>query len=84
MLAEAADLDATATFMLDMPVALRDALTGVGVPASWMRDKEQVSSMAKKREAEDNKAADLARMQQGADVGKTVADTRQVMSETEA
>lgn len=35
---EAMAIDETASAVLDAPVALRDALDGIGVPAEWMRD----------------------------------------------
>lgn len=68
MLAQAAQIDTSAVFIVDVKKAFRDVLQGIGVPAAWTRSETEV----KKREDEQAQALQtqqlLANMQQGADV----------------
>ena len=80
LLAEAADLDQAALYMLDMRSALRDSLTGIGVPADWMNSKEDVDEMIQERNEQDAQADELARMQQSADVANTIGDASQKLA----
>jgi hypothetical protein len=45
LLADAAALDPTAAKMIDVKVALRDTLDGIGVPAKWVRSEEQMEEI---------------------------------------
>lgn len=45
MLAAAAELDPMAGSMLDARKALRDVLNGIGTPAKWMRDDQQMAAI---------------------------------------
>jgi len=80
LLAEAADLDQASLYMLDMRSALRDSLTGIGVPADWMNSKEDVDQMLAERNEQDAQTEELARMQQSADVANTIGDASQKLA----
>ncbi len=45
LIAEAVELDPGALAEIDVHTALRDALKGLGTPAKWMRDEEQVAEI---------------------------------------
>lgn len=45
MLAQAAELDPGAARMVDAQQALRDVLRGIGVPARWVRDEEEMEKI---------------------------------------
>lgn len=45
MLVQVADIDPSAAAMLNAQEALRDALRGVGVPATWIRSKDEMASI---------------------------------------
>ena len=79
ILADMTAVDPTAPGIMDFGTTLRDVLSGIGVPAKWMRSPEDVSAM-QRAEAEKVEATQLlAGMQQGADVAATLAQTAQVM-----
>lgn len=48
-LMEAAELDPDAQYLLNAKDALRDVLSGIGVPADWQRDEDEVDAMAEQR-----------------------------------
>jgi len=80
LLAEAADLDQSALYMMDMPEALRDALTSVGVPATWQRSREDVESMLQDANDQQAEEQELAKMQQSADVADTLGSASQKLA----
>ena len=45
LLAEAIDVDPGSAYVLDARTALREAMEGIGVPATWMRSKDDVEDM---------------------------------------
>jgi hypothetical protein len=54
LIGQAVQLDPNVAAELDVSSALRDALTGVGVPATWLRDPEQVAAIVQaKQQAQD-------------------------------
>ncbi len=53
MLTEAMQLDPTNAFQVDAVTALRDALEGIGVPATWMRDPKVAQQMADAKAKQD-------------------------------
>lgn len=79
LLAEAAALDPGSTAMVDARTALRDALTGIGVPAKWVRDEEQMKAIdlqqAQKRQAEEM----IAMMQQGGAAAEQIGKAGQAI-----
>jgi hypothetical protein len=71
LLREAAELDPSSLAIVDARVALRDALSGVGVDAKWMRSEEQVEAQAAKLAQQQEAQQTLAMAQQGAEVAAT-------------
>jgi hypothetical protein len=71
LLREAAELDPSSTAIVDARIALRDALSGVGVDAKWMRSEEAVEAQAQKMQQQQEAQEALAVAQQGADVAET-------------
>ena len=81
LLEAAAPLDPLAPKMIDVQVALRDALRGVGTPAKWMRDKDQMAAM--KAEADQAAAAQamMGQVAQGAAVAEQVGKAGQAVKD---
>ena len=75
--AEAMGLDPAAGELLKATDALRDALAGVGVPATWTRSEEEVKAAALEAGAAADAEHKLGLMQKGADVAKTMSEARQ-------
>jgi hypothetical protein len=48
LIAEAVALDPGAAYIMDVPVALREALRGNGAPSIWLRDEAEVAAEAEK------------------------------------
>lgn len=75
-IAAAMQLDAGAQYLPDAKETLRDVLTGIGIPAKWMRDEAQVDLMIEDGRKQAADQAKLAIMQQGADVVGTLAKAK--------
>jgi hypothetical protein len=73
LLAEAVALDKGAAAILDAKVALRDALSSIGVPAKWTRSEAAVTEMERSEQARQQTAELLANLEQGAGVAKDLA-----------
>lgn len=71
LLREAAEIDPASVATVDARVALRDALSGIGIDAKWMRSEEAVEAQAQKMAQQQEAQAALAVAQQGADVAET-------------
>lgn len=67
LIGQAAQLDPNCAQEVDAAGALRDALTGIGVPALWLRDPEQVAQIVAQRQAQQEQAL---RTQQIANAGQ--------------
>jgi hypothetical protein len=67
LMEQAVQLDPTCVADLDARFALRDALTGVGCPQTWLRDKAQADEIVKQKQ--DQQANDV-RTQQVANAGQ--------------
>lgn len=65
MLAEAMAVDTTAAAMIDVRTALRDVLDGIGVPAEWVRDEEQMKVIDLKQAQQQQAQQMLSMMEQG-------------------
>jgi hypothetical protein len=76
MLAEAMALDPSAAHMVDVKIALRDVLDGIGVPAKWTRTEASVQEMVDAQQQQQQTQQLLQSMQQGSDVAKTLAETQ--------
>lgn len=72
--AQTMQLDPNAGVILNAPVALRDALGGIGAEAEWMNDEEVVDQMLAQRQQEQAAAKALQMAQMGGqamqDIGK--------------
>ena len=79
LLAEAVALDQSATFTLDFGIALRDALSGIGVPEKWIRTEDEVKQAVNIRNQQLQTQQLLDNLQQGSEIAK---NTSEVISET--
>jgi hypothetical protein len=68
LIAEAVAMDPSTVATMDARKALRDALTGIGTPAAWLRDEEEVEAIADEQ----------AKAQQAAQVAQQVGGAAQV------
>ena len=80
LLAEAVDVDQAAIYVLETRVAMRDALTGIGVPAEWMNSKTVVDEMIVEAANEREAQATLDQMQQGAETAATIGQAKQALA----
>ncbi len=74
--AEAVALDASTVDIPDAVTALRDALTGIGVPAAWTRSESDVRARAAQRDEAAQTAQFLQAAQGGATVAKTISESQ--------
>jgi hypothetical protein len=80
MLAEAAALDPGAVNMIDVRIALRDALEGIGTPIAWMRSGQQMQAIDQQNAQQAQTQQLLDTLQKGANVAKTTGDAMQSLS----
>lgn len=75
LIANAVALDPSMAYLPKAEVALRDALTGIGVPATWLNSEQYVKE--KKQQAEQQAAQQqlLASMEQGSNVAKNIGQS---------
>lgn len=76
---EAADLDPASMATLDVRKALRDALSGVGVDAEWMRDEEDVEAHAVQLQQQKQAQQMAGMVQQAAETGEQIGKAEQAM-----
>ncbi len=67
LIGQAVQLDPNVAAELDVGAALRDALTGIGVPATWQRDPDEVAQIVQQKQMEQQAAL---RTQQIANAGQ--------------
>jgi hypothetical protein len=72
LIAQAMSLDPSVAVLPKVEVALRDALDGIGVPASWNNSEADVQKAKKDKEAQAKAQQMLAALQQGSEVVKNV------------
>lgn len=65
LIAEAVALDPSSVATLDARKALRDALDGIGTPAAWLREEEEVEALAEQQQ-QAQQAAQMAQQVGGA------------------
>jgi hypothetical protein len=70
LIAAAISLDPTAAYVPNAIVALRDALTGIGVPATWMNSQADVDEKVAQGEAQAESQQRLANMEQASNAVK--------------
>lgn len=73
LLREAVEIDGSATALVDARLALREALSGIGVPAKWMRSEDDVEAYAQQQAQQQEAQQALAMAQQGADIAATAS-----------
>jgi hypothetical protein len=74
LLKEAMELDGSTRFIGDVRVAVRDALKGIKFKGKWMRDEDVVERMAAELEAEQQAAAQMATIDQGAQAAERLGN----------
>ena len=72
ILADAAAIDQSAVNMVDVKSALRDILSGIGLPTKWMRSETQVIELEEAQKAQAQQVAMLENMQQSSEVVKNL------------
>jgi hypothetical protein len=72
MIVEAADLDPSVTAMLDVRVALRDALAGVRIDTDWLRSEEDVEAHAQQVQQQQQLQQKAAMVSQAAQTGEQI------------
>ena len=77
LIAEALDLDRGTAYVMNARVALREALDGIGVPAEWLNDEEDVDDMIEEQADAESQAARLEQMVQGSEVAKNIGQAGQ-------
>lgn len=73
MIGQALAIDQTASVMMDAKIALREALEGIGTPATWIRGQSEVDQMVAQEAKTRNAQQTLAMMEQGANIAATQA-----------
>lgn len=81
LLADAIAFDPSTAYIMDAPTALRDALSGAAVPASWLHSEADTKRAVEQAKAEQHAQQSLAALQQGAETGKTIAEMGATMNE---
>lgn len=84
LLTQAAELDRAAGVMLDAPTALRDALIGIGISPTWLRDEDVVAAQVKQLAAQDAQAQATAAAQQQAAALEQAGKAGQAMQQAQA
>ena len=77
LLAEAIAIDPSSAAIIDVKVALRDALLGIQTPAKWLRSEEEVERAAAAQQQELEQQKMLAGMEQASNVSKNLAAVNQ-------
>lgn len=77
MIGAAMQMDPSVGALIDAKVALRDALMGAGVPATWTRTDDEVAAILQKQQQAANTQQLLANMKAGADVANTLGQASQ-------
>lgn len=72
ILADAAAIDQSAIALIDAKKALRDVLSGIGVPAKWVRNEVSVAQIEEAQRAAVEAQQALAAMEQGSNTAKNL------------
>ncbi len=80
LLADAYAVDPSSLSLIDIKVALRDALDGVGVPAEWVRSKSDVEDIAAQQEQDEQDQQTLDQMEQGSAVAANLGQAQQAVA----
>lgn len=78
LIGSAIALDPSCAFLPKVEVALRDALTGVGIPATWMNSEAYVKEQKANQQAVQQKQQTLANMEQASNAAKNIGQSGMV------
>lgn len=82
-LAEAVALDPAAIHMLDVKVALRDALNGNGTPAKWLKSEQEVGAIEEQEKMQMQSQQALNALGQGAQVAEQIGKAGQAINQAD-
>jgi hypothetical protein len=74
LIAAAATLDPTAAQIVDVQVALRDALRGGQAPAKWVQDEQTMAQITAQQKAKQEAMEQAAILQQMGEAGKVIGE----------
>jgi hypothetical protein len=77
LLADAIALDPSAAAIIDVKIALREALEAIRTPANWLRTEEEVEQIERQQAEEMKQQQMLASMEQASNVTKNLAAANQ-------
>lgn len=75
----AVSLDPSCAAVPKAEVALRDALTGIGVPSTWLNSESEVQEAMEQQKAQAQQQQALAAMEQGSTIVKNLGQSADVM-----
>ena len=81
LLTEAAAIDQSSVHLLDVRVALRDALDGIKTPERWLRADEEVNSMIETEKQQQQAQVMMEQMQQGGQAAEQMGKGVQAMQQ---
>lgn len=81
MLAEAMAVDSTIVPLVNIRTAMRDVFDGIGVPAEWLRDEEEMEQIDRKTAQKQQAAEMMAMVQQGGDAAKSIGEAGAALSQ---
>jgi hypothetical protein len=76
---EAIELDPSTLPTMDARKALREALEGIGTPASWLREEREVEAFAKEKQAQQQAEALTQQVSSAAEAGKNLGEASQAL-----
>ena len=80
LLAESAAVDPGALAIIDVPKALRDALDGIGVPATWTRSQMEMDAVMAAQREQQAQAQQMAILKQGAQTAESAGRAAQAFN----
>lgn len=72
LIGQAAQLDPNVAAELDVMAALRDALTGIGAPATWLRDEDAVQQIVAAKQQEQQSALQTQQIQNAGNAAQSL------------
>lgn len=79
LITEAAQLDPSSAIIVDAARALRDALDGIGVPATWMRDPKEAAALIAKHQQQQAAALATQQVNNAAQAGESLGRAAQTL-----
>lgn len=79
MITEAAQIDPSCIYQMDAVTAMRDALEGIGVPQTWMRDEDQAQALAQAHQQQQAMALRTAQVNNAAQAGESLGRAAQAL-----